>query len=31
MPQNLDGLTTYSYWKKNDSVMITKQLIDKYK
>ena len=31
MPQNVDGLTTYSYWKKNDSVMITKQLTDQYK
>ncbi len=31
MPQKVDGLTTYSYWKKNDSVIITKQLTDQYK
>ena len=31
LPENIEGLSTYSYWKHDDNTRITKQLVKKYK
>lgn len=31
LPEKIEGINTYSYWKNDDNTRITKQLVNKYK